>query len=316
MASASAMRCMSCKQEKEPSQLEHAANCMDCSRLRGNLRGKMDRQIAAAPDLAEEWKELPLAQMEHLRVEVQTLHVEMQQAAQRQDTMQQTMVQMQQMLAQMQQMLVQQQLQPVQQPPAPPPAVQQPAAAPPPPPAAPPPPARHQCSSRQPVQQPPAATTSTGAAAAATSAAAASPHQCNFHSQQASANLQRVDMSGGRQVPDVWQLDSEFSSMQATLFADDHRGEYELQNRLRSDFLAGRVRVVCARTRSGATRFWHTQCTHCLQFNHVEYGSWACQTPEDKARARQQLFLWHCPPIEGAPRIAPGAALPAGRPQV
>ena len=149
-----------------------------------------------------------------------------------------------------------------------------------------------------------------------TSAAAASPHQCNFHSQQASANLQRVDMSGGRQVPDVWQLDSEFSSMQATLFADDHRGEYELQNRLRSDFLAGRVRVVCARTRSGATRFWHTQCTHCLQFNHVEYGSWACQTPEDKARARQQLFLWHCPPIEGAPRIAPGAALPAGRPQV
>ena len=271
---------------------------------------------AAAPDLAEEWKDLPQAQMEHLRVEVQTLHVEMQQAAQRQDTMQQTMVQMQQMLVQMQQMLVQQQLQPVQQPPAPPPAVQQPAAAPPPPPAAPPPPARHQCSSRQPVQQPPAATASTGAAAAATSAAAASPHQCNFHSQQASANLQRVDMSGGRQVPDVWQLDSEFSSMQATLFADDHSGEYELQNRLRSDFLAGRVRVVCARTRSGATRFWHTQCTHCLQFNHVEYGSWACQTPEDKARARQQLFLWHCPPIEGAPRIAPGAALPAGRPQV
>ena len=296
--SASAMRCVSCKQEKEPSQLEH----MDCSRL----RGKIDWSGGAASG----------AQMEHLRAEVQTLHVEMQQAAQRQDTMQQTMVQMQQMLAQMQQMLVQQQLQPVQQPPAPPPAVQQPAAAPPPPPAAPPPPARHQCSSRQPVQQPPAATTSTGAAAAATSAAAASPHQCNFHSQQASANLQTVDISGGRQVPDVWQLDSEFSSMQATLFADDHRGEYELQNRLRSDFLAGRVRVVCARTRSGATRFWHTQCTHCLQFNHVEYGSWACQTPEDKARARQQLFLWHCPPIEGAPRIAPGAALPAGRPQV
>ena len=142
------------------------------------------------------------------------------------------------------------------------------------------------------------------------------PHQCNFHSQQASANLQTVDISGGWQVHDVWQLDNEFRSLQATLFADDLRGAYELGQRLRTDFLNGRVRVVCSRTKSGANRFWNTQCTHCQQFKHVEYGSWACQTPEDRARARNQLFLWHCPPIESAPRIAPGAALPAGRPQV
>ena len=112
---------------------------------------------------------------------------------------------------------------------------------------------------------------------------------------------------------DVWKLDDEFSSIQSTLFFDDHRGADELHRRLRSDFSKGRIRIICARTKSGATRFWHTECTQCLQFNHVEYGSWACQTPEDKARARQQLFLWHCPPIETAPQTA---ALPAGKPQV
>ena len=143
-----------------------------------------------------------------------------------------------------------------------------------------------------------------------------SPHQCTFHSPQAPSDLQTVDISGGRPVPDVYKLDDEFASMRSTLFFDDHRGDEELHRRLRSDFLNGRVRIICARTKSGATRFWYTQCTHCLQFNHVEYGSRACQTPEDKARARQQLFLWHCPPIEGAPRIAPGAAFPAGRPSV
>ena len=269
-------------------------------RLSRSQRGALARG-GAAPDLAEEWKDLAQAQkMEHLRVEVRTLYVEMQQAAQRQDTMQQTMVQMQQMLVQMQQMLVQQQLQPVQQPPAPPPAVQQPAAAPPPP-ALPPP-----AAAKPPPPTPPPAVM----------AVYKGPHQCNFHSQQALANLQTVDISGGLPVHDPWQLDKEFSSMQATLFADDHRGDDELWGRLKSDFLNGKVSIVCARTHSGATRFWHTKCNHCLQFNHVEYGSWACKTLEDKARARQQLFLWHCPPIESAPQIAPGAALPAGRPQV
>ena len=137
-----------------------------------------------------------------------------------------------------------------------------------------------------------------------------------FHSPHAPAYLQTVDMSGGRHVNDVQKLDDEFWSMRSTLFFDDLRGADALYRRLRSDLTSGKVRITCARTKSGATRFWHTQCTHCLQFNHVEYGHWACETPEDKARARQQLFLWHCPPIEGAPRIAPGAALPAGRPQV
>ena len=299
---------MSCKQE-EPIQLEHAANCKDGRtsprrRWSRSQRGALARG-GAAPDLAEEWKDLTQAQkMEHLRVEVRTLYVEMQQAAQRQDIMQQTMVQMLQMLAQMEQMLVQQQLQPVPQPPAPPPAppsaVQQPAAAPPPP-ALPPP-----AAAKPPPPTPPPAEM----------AVYKGPHQCNFHSQQALANLQTVDISGGQLVHDPWQFDKEFSSMQATLFADDHRGDDELWGRLKSDFLNGKVSIVCARTHSGATRFWHTKCNHCLQFNHVEYGSWACKTLEDKARARQQLFLWHCPPIESAPQIAPGAALPAGRPQV
>ena len=299
------MRYTSCKQEREPSQLEHAADCKDgrtCRRRRlsRSQRGALARG-GAAPDLAEEWKDLTQAQkMEHLRVEVRTLYVEMQQAAQRQDIMQQTMVQMLQMLAQMEQMLVQQQLQPVPQPPAPPPAVQQPAAAPPPP-ALPPP-----AAAKPPPPTPPPAVM----------AVYKGPHQCNFHSQQALANPQTVDISGGQLVHDPWKFDNEFSSMQATLFADDHRGDDELWGRLKSDFLNGKVSIVCARTHSGATRFWHTKCNHCLQFNHVEYGSWACKTLEDKARARQQLFLWHCPPIESAPQIAPGAALPAGRPQV
>ena len=302
MASSSAMRCMS-KQEEEPSQLEHGG------RWRGGWGGwggwgveRSGSSGGAAPDLAEEWKDLRQAQMEHLRAEVRTLRVEMQQAAQRQDTMQQKMVQMQQMLEQMQQMLVQQQLQPVQQPPAkapPPPAVRQPAPSPAavlpppglPPTAAPPPPPMQMEVSR-------------------------SPHQCTFHSPQASANLPTVELSGGRPVYDEWTLDNEFASMESTLFFDDTRGADELHSRLRSDFKNRRVKIICARTSSGSTRWWHTQCLHCLQFNHVEYGKWVCQTPEDKAKARQKLFLWHCPPIQSAPRIAPGAALPAGKPQV
>ena len=86
--------------------------------------------------------------------------------------------------------------------------------------------------------------------------------------------------------------------------------------RLRSDLASGRVRITCARTKSGATRFWHTQCTHCQQRIHVDYGRWDCETPEDKAKARQRLFLWHFPTVESVPRIAPGAAFPAGRPSV
>ena len=141
-------------------------------------------------------------------------------------------------------------------------------------------------------------------------------HQCSFHSPHPSMDAMTVDISGGRPVHDVWKLDDEFRSLRYHLFGCDDRGADELQERLRSDFVQGKVRILCARTTSGANRMWHTECTACRQFNHVEYGSWACQTPAEKAAKRQQMFLWHTPPIESAPRIAAGAALPAGRPTV
>ena len=227
--------------------------------------------------------------MQQKMVQMQQMLVQMQQMLVQQQLQPAPAPPPQQLLEQMQQMLVRQQLQPVQQPPAkapPPPAVQQPAPSPAavlPPPGLPP---QHR------------------------------PHQCTFHSPQASANLPTVDLSGGRHVYDEYDLDNEFQSMFSTLFFDDARGADELHNRLRSDFKKGLVKIMCARTSSGATRWWHTQCLHCQQFNHVEYGRWVCTTPEDKVKARQKLFLWHCPPIQSAPPLAPGAAFPEGKPQV
>ena len=140
--------------------------------------------------------------------------------------------------------------------------------------------------------------------------------QCTFHTQHTSREALTVDISGGIHVYDVWKLDDEFRSMKWNLFGSDDRGSDELYDRLRADFVQGRVRIICARTKSGANRFWHTECTCCGQFNHVAYGTWACQTPEAYHEARQQMFRWYNPPIQSAPRMAPGATLPAGRPAV
>ena len=227
-------------------------------------------------------------QMEHyLREDVQQLRREMQQVVQTQNVswndLQQTMVMMQEMLVQLQ--------------PSPAPAGQPEVV---PPPAGPPP--RVRVDSLVDNQ--------------AIEVYRGPRQQCSFHTQHVSRHTMTVDISGGRPVHDVWQFDDEFKSMRHHLFGSDDRGADELCARLRSDFVQGKVRIVCARSSSGANRMWFCECTCCAQFNHVEYGTWACQTPESKAAKRQQMFNWHNPPIKSAPTIAPGDTLPAGRPTV
>ena len=240
-------------------------------------------------------------QMEHyLREEVQQLRREMQQVVQTQNA---SWNDLQQMLVQMQEMLVQMQ-------PSPAPAGQPEVV---PPPAGPPPRVRvNSLVDNQAIEV-------YRAAAAMVVYGRQQPggqQQCIFHTQHVSRNTMTVDISGGRPVTDVWQFDDEFKSMRHHLFGSDDRGADELCARLRSDFVQGKVRIVCARSSSGANRMWFCECTCCTQFNHVEYGTWACWTPESKAAKRQQMFNWHNPPIKSAPMIAPGDTLPAGRPTV
>ena len=124
-----------------------------------------------------------------------------------------------------------------------------------------------------------------------------------------------VDISGGRQVFNVWQFDDEFRSMYAHVFADDDRGSEELRMRLRGHVQHGRMRIVFARTHSGANRMCYTECTACKQFNYVQYGTYECQKPESRAERRKQFFSWHWPPIESAPPIGRNG-LPGGMPTV
>ena len=112
-------------------------------------------------------------------------------------------------------------------------------------------------------------------------------------------NRVACQMSGGRQVHSGDDLDNEMKSIQSTLFSGDLTGLNSLWYRLSADFAAGLVRIKACRTAAG--RFFHVECTSCGEFVHVAFSHWDVQGPRCLEQARQRLFSWFYPAIEGAP---------------